>query len=90
MKTSFVKDDVECYVSVISEMYKASVFRIAATGARIWAGYTDNATRHFHSHTIRAKYLQHNPSKAEKTSRIKQIISNLHARSHAIAARYDT
>jgi len=57
-------------------------------GARIWSGYTGNATYHFHSHDIRAKYLQYNPSKAEnKTSRIKQIISKLQARSHAIAAR---
>jgi len=38
MKTSFGQDDVECYVFVISEMYTASVFRIAATGARIWSG----------------------------------------------------
>ena len=43
MKTSFVKHAVECYASVISEMYTASVFRIAATGARIWSGYTGNA-----------------------------------------------
>jgi hypothetical protein len=64
MKASFVKDDVKCYVSVISEMYTPSIFRIAATRARIWSGYTDNATCHFHSHDIRAKYLQHTPSKA--------------------------
>jgi hypothetical protein len=71
MKTPFVKDDVECYVSVISEMYTAPAFRIAATGARTWSGYTGNATSHFHSYDIRAKYLQHTPSKAEKKSRIK-------------------
>jgi hypothetical protein len=82
MKTSFVQDDVECYISVISEIFTASVFRIAATGARIWSGNRGN------SHDIRAKYLQYNPSNAEeKTSRIKQIISKLQARSHAIAAR---
>jgi hypothetical protein len=89
MKTSFVKDAVECYVSVVSEMYTASVFKIAATRARIWSGYTDNANCHSHSHDIGAKYLQHIPSKAEKTPRIKQIISNLPARRHGIAARYD-
>jgi len=66
MKTSFVQDDVEYYISVISEIYTASLFRIAAAEARIWSGNTGNATYHFHSHDIRAKYLQYNPSKAEK------------------------
>jgi len=82
MKTSFVKDDAECYVSVISEMYTGAVFRIAATRARVWSGYTGTAPCHLHSQDIRAKHLQHTPSKAEKTSQIKQIISNLHAKSH--------
>ena len=45
----------------MSEIYTASIFRIAVTVATICSGHTGNVTCHFHPEDVPAKYLQHIP-----------------------------
>ena len=62
MKTSFVKYDVECMFLLLRRSIQP-----LSSGWQRQRGYGQgNVTCHFHSHEIRAQYLQHAPSKAEK------------------------